>query len=66
MFLVQIPNHNLFAVLGKENVQLHLYTSLAYAYAKKGEIDATWDIISTVERDTMLKPDVVIYTGMFV
>ena len=50
-------------VIGKNNIQLPLYTSLAYAYAKKGELDATWDIINTVERDSLLTTDCVLYTG---
>jgi tetratricopeptide (TPR) repeat protein len=51
-------------VIGKKNINEHLYTTLAYAYAKVGRYDATWDIIQTVERDTLLKPDAVMYTGM--
>eukprot|EP00026_Physarum_polycephalum_P006867 Phypoly_transcript_06920.p1 GENE.Phypoly_transcript_06920~~Phypoly_transcript_06920.p1 ORF type:complete len:569 (+),score=84.53 Phypoly_transcript_06920:34-1707(+) len=51
-------------VLGKKNISEHLYTTLAYAYAKVGRIDAVWDIITTVERDTLLKTDAVLYTVM--
>ena len=50
-------------MIGKKNISIHVYTSLAYAYAKVGRLDAVWDIITTIERDTLLKTDAILYTG---